>query len=57
MADEREKLERQAQDETGRDPTARRGEAEEGVTISDEDVGKDRIMKKSAGSKPLSDED
>ena len=45
------------EDESGRDPTARRGEAEEGVTISDKDVGKDRIMKKGPGNKPLSDED
>ncbi len=53
--DEREELERRVQDGSGRDPTARRGAAEEGVTISDADVGEDQIKAKREGDKPLMD--
>lgn len=42
-------LERRAADEPGRDPTARRGEIEEGGSLSDEDVGKDEIQRKAVG--------
>jgi hypothetical protein len=52
-----EALERRAADDTGRDPTARRGEADAGKTISDADVGKDQILAKGPGDKPLMDKD
>lgn len=42
-----EEIERRLEDsEDGRDPTARRGEIEEGGYVTDEDVGKDEIERK-----------
>ena len=37
------RLERRADDESGRDPSARRGAIEEGGSISDADVGEDKL--------------
>jgi hypothetical protein len=36
-------LERRGSDESGRDPSARRGAIEEGGSISDADVGEDKL--------------
>lgn len=42
-------LEQRANDGSGRDPTARRGEIEEGGSISDADTGEDEIKRKAVG--------
>src|SRR5919197_1726199 len=42
-------LEERALEESGRDPTARRGEIEEGGSISDQDVGADEIQRRAVG--------
>lgn len=46
---EERELEQRLRDDSGRDPTARRGEIEEGGSISDADVGKDEIEQKAIG--------
>jgi hypothetical protein len=47
--DAEQALEQRASDESGRDPTARRGEIEEGGSLSDAEVGEDEIEKKAVG--------